>query len=182
MTATIFTKDYNAYQLSNDPNDNGLPYVTKEDALYIFLTNPNNLYFNYQTEHFSRPYIADDKPIIVYSVDSRYLLFNYQHTAIIIPYNMITNILYTDKAGEDLAAFILSKKNGEVVDIPPLIPPIQPDPETPPLYTAVTRDNRVLGEQIYKEIPIITFNFFSNIVRDERLFGEQIYAETPLGL
>jgi hypothetical protein len=80
MIIIVITTDSNSYSISNYPEDNGCPYVIGEHVLQIFLTNPKNLYFNYQ------------KAVIV------------------IPYEMIVNVIYGDEAGKELAAFILSKK------------------------------------------------------------------------
>jgi hypothetical protein len=179
MSSTIITRDNN-YILSNNEQDNGCPYVIGNDALQVFLTNPQGVYYDYQTNDLSYPHKTGEKTLIVFSTNPNHFLFNYQSAAVIIPYDMIINVIYDDRAGEELAEFIMSKKNGNDEIIIPPAPPIYPEPDPEYTPSTIMRDKRILGEQIYHEIPIITLNSFSNIIRDKRVFGEQIYHEIPI--
>jgi hypothetical protein len=152
MIISIFTNYNNTYFISNNPEDNGCPYVTEDNALYIFLTNPENIYFDYKTEDITYPHISGDKEFRLYLANPRSLFFNYKNAAIMVPYTMIENVIYGDEIGEELAYFILSKKQQE--EIVPPAPPPPPPPPPPPELISISRDKRVIGDQVYTEIPL----------------------------
>jgi hypothetical protein len=156
MVIYIYTNDGNHYPISNDPSDDGCPYEAEDNALYIFLTNPESIYFDYKTEDISYVHSLGDKEYLLYFANPRNLFFNYKNASIVVPYDMIDNVIYGDEIGEELAAFIISKKRKE--DVTPPTPP-SPPPE-PPKITSITRDKRVLTHRVYGEMPLFDPDYY----------------------
>jgi hypothetical protein len=146
MIIQLFTKNDKLYRLSNFKEDNGCPYIIGEQYLNIFLTNPHNLYYNYNDDELQIPHIEDGKVSYVYLANPQYFLFNYKNDAIILPYHNITTIKFRDKPGEDLYRFVWAKNhNGEEPPEPPFYPAHPDEPDLIGPY----RDKRVIGHAVF---------------------------------
>jgi hypothetical protein len=148
MIIQIFTKDGKTYRISNIKEDKGCPYSLGEYSLKIFLTNPCNIYYHYNTDELTFPHIDSTNVKFLYLVSPLTFQFNYQEDAVILPYKNILNIVFKDKIGEDLYRYIFSKNHdGEEIDEPPFYPP---HPSAPDLIGAL-RDKRVVGHIVFSE-------------------------------
>jgi hypothetical protein len=133
MIIRLITKDARIFDISNIPEDNGCNYIAGDYHISIYLTNPKNLYYHYNTDEFTFPHEQSDKTTFLFLSDPQNYFFNYLNDAVIIPYNNILGIIYEDKIGRDLYRFIWSKNNdGQVL----------PNP------IGIIRDNRVLGQTV----------------------------------
>jgi hypothetical protein len=116
MIAMLFTQDFNTYQLSNDLDDNVDRYIAEKNALYII------------TKHAQHP------------------LFSMSDAIVIIPYQVVVNVLYRDATGKTLADYVLYRKGlGK-----PCAPPLEP-PMTAGEYSIIQRYLSLVGDHIPNE-------------------------------
>jgi hypothetical protein len=148
MIIQILTTDGKTYRISNIKEDHGCPYIVGDQSLNIYLTNPCNIYYHYNTDELTFPHFDSTNVQFLYLINPLSFQFNYKEDAIILPYKNISDVVYKDKIGEDLYKYVFSKNNnGEEVNPPPIYPP---HPSTPDLIGAL-RDKRVIGHSVFSE-------------------------------
>jgi hypothetical protein len=140
MIIQLITKDAKVFRISNIPEDNGCNYIAEEHHISIYLTDPKNLYYRYNTDEFTFPHEQSDKTTFLFLSDPQNYFFNYLNDVVIIPYNNILGIIYNDKIGRDLYRFIWSKNNGG---------------QELPSPMGIIRDNRVFGQAVMAETALL---------------------------
>jgi hypothetical protein len=151
MIVEIYTRDNNIFRLSNDEKDRGCPYDVDDYTLNIFVTNLENLYYDYKAGKFRYPFHIDNKTTYLYFNDDLDVFFNYKKASIIVPYTMIKNVKFTDWTGEDLYRFIWSKNHGgKLLEYPPIYSST-PDESLDYSYYFPIRDKRLVGCKVFNE-------------------------------